>query len=227
MSYHIPSLLPKAWSPSSAPSSPIATGIFQGPALPVPALSSPAPSPMHKPSPWPWMLPTPQLCHVVYSSFSFQLKFYLHWNNPTHPNSNLSTYACKAPWSSLKHLPHLQFHFCAIFIFNTICLPRETESCRAQGLLLLAASYCPAQCLTCYRHPIHLWGASQMGLVVKNPPANAGDIRDAGLILRLGGSLGGGHGNPLQYSCLENPMDRGAWCATVHWIAESWTQYAT
>ena len=44
-----------------------------------------------------------------------------------------------------------------------------------------------------------------MGLVVKNPPANAGDIRDAGLILRLGGSLGGGHGNPLQYSCLENP----------------------
>ena len=60
-----------------------------------------------------------------------------------------------------------------------------------------------------------------MGLVVKNPPANAGDIRDAGLILRLGGSLGGGHGNPLQYSCLENPMDRGAWCATVHWIAES------
>ena len=60
-----------------------------------------------------------------------------------------------------------------------------------------------------------------MGLVVKNPPASAGDIRDTGLILRLGGSLGGGHGNPLQYSCLENPMDRGAWWATVYWIAES------
>ena len=60
-----------------------------------------------------------------------------------------------------------------------------------------------------------------MGLVVKNPPANAGDIRDAGLIPRLGGSLGEGHGNPLQYSCLENPMDRGAWWATVYRVTES------
>ena len=56
--------------------------------------------------------------------------------------------------------------------------------------------------------------ASHMVLVVKNPPANAGDVRDTGLILGSGRSLGGGHGNPLQYSCLENPMDRGAWRAT-------------
>ena len=56
--------------------------------------------------------------------------------------------------------------------------------------------------------------ASQVALVVKNLPANAGDIRDSGLILRLGRSLGGGHGNPLQHSCTENPMDRGAWQAT-------------
>ena len=55
-----------------------------------------------------------------------------------------------------------------------------------------------------------------MLLVVKNLPANAGDIRDAGLIPELGRSLGGGHGNPLQYSCLENPKNRGAWQATVH-----------
>ena len=48
-------------------------------------------------------------------------------------------------------------------------------------------------------------------LVVKNPPANAGDIRDAGLISGSGRSPGGGHGNPLKYSCLENPMDRGDW----------------
>jgi len=54
--------------------------------------------------------------------------------------------------------------------------------------------------------------------VVKNPPANAGDMRDRGLIPQLGSSLGGGHGNPLQYSCLENPMDRGAWQATVHGV---------
>ena len=53
-------------------------------------------------------------------------------------------------------------------------------------------------------------------LVVKNPPANAGDVRDAGLIPGLGRSLGGGHGNALQNSCLKNSMDRGAWWATVH-----------
>ena len=50
--------------------------------------------------------------------------------------------------------------------------------------------------------------------VVKNPPANAGDMGDAGLIPGSGRSPRGGHGNPLQYSCLENPMDRGAWQAT-------------
>ena len=64
-------------------------------------------------------------------------------------------------------------------------------------------------------------------LVVKNPPANAGDIRDAGSIPGSEGSLGGGHGNPLQYSCLENPMDRGARQATVHGVAESDTTEAT
>ena len=57
--------------------------------------------------------------------------------------------------------------------------------------------------------------------MVKNPPTNAGDIRDAGLISGLGRSPRGGHGNPLQYSCLENPMDRGAWRATVHRVSES------
>ena len=52
-----------------------------------------------------------------------------------------------------------------------------------------------------------------MTLVVKNPPANAGDIRDLGSVPGLGRSRGEGDGNPLQYSCLENPMDRGAWQA--------------
>ena len=54
-----------------------------------------------------------------------------------------------------------------------------------------------------------------MALVVKNMPANVGDVRDTGLIPGLGRSPGGGHGNPLQCSCLENPMDRGAWRDTV------------
>ena len=66
-------------------------------------------------------------------------------------------------------------------------------------------------------------GISQV-LVVKNLLANAGDIRDAGLIPELGRSPGGGHDNPLQYSCLENPRDRGSWWATVHRVAQSWTR---
>ena len=56
--------------------------------------------------------------------------------------------------------------------------------------------------------------------MVKNPPGNAGDIRDSGSILGLGRSPGGGHGDPLQYSCLENLMDRGAWQATVHRVSK-------
>ena len=57
--------------------------------------------------------------------------------------------------------------------------------------------------------------------VVKNLPANEGDIRDTGLIPGSGRSCGGGHGNSLQYSCLENPMDRGRWWVTVHRVTES------
>ena len=60
-----------------------------------------------------------------------------------------------------------------------------------------------------------------MVLVVKKPSANAGDVRDAGLIPGSGRSPGEGHSNPLQYSCLENPMEIGAWWATVHKAIES------
>ena len=61
------------------------------------------------------------------------------------------------------------------------------------------------------------------GLVIKNPPTSAGDAGDAGLIPGSGRSLGEESGNPLQYSCLENPMDREACWATVHGVAKSWT----
>ena len=57
--------------------------------------------------------------------------------------------------------------------------------------------------------------------MVKNPPANAGNLRDMGLIPGSGRYPGGGNDNPLQYSCLENPMERGAWWATAHGVAES------
>ena len=60
--------------------------------------------------------------------------------------------------------------------------------------------------------------SSQLALVVKTPPANAGDVRDVGSTPGPGRSPGGGNGNLLQYSCLENPMDRGAWRATVQRI---------
>ena len=64
----------------------------------------------------------------------------------------------------------------------------------------------------------------QVALVVKDPPTNAVDARDTGLIPGLQRSPGGGNGNLLQYSCLENPKDRGAWRATVHGVAKSLTQ---
>ena len=66
--------------------------------------------------------------------------------------------------------------------------------------------------------------ASLVVLVVKIPPANAGDKRDWGSIPGLGRSPGEGNGNPLQYSCLENPVDRGTWRATVHRVAQSQTR---
>ena len=62
-----------------------------------------------------------------------------------------------------------------------------------------------------------------VALLVKIPPANAGDVRDAGSVPELGRFPGGGHGNPFHYSCLENPMDRGAWWAAVHRVAKSQT----
>ena len=65
--------------------------------------------------------------------------------------------------------------------------------------------------------------ASQMLLVVKNLPAYVGDVRDLGSIPGLRRSPGGGHGNSLQYSCLENPIDRGAWEAVVDRVAMSRT----
>ena len=73
---------------------------------------------------------------------------------------------------------------------------------------------------------ICVW-SSQVVLVIKNPPANAGDIRDVGSIPGSGRFPGERHVNPLQYSCLENLIDRETWWATVHRVAESDTTEAT
>ena len=69
--------------------------------------------------------------------------------------------------------------------------------------------------------------SSLMDQQVKNPSPSAGDIRDAGLIPGSGRSFGGGNGNPLQYSCLKNPMDRDAWWVTVPGVTKSWTRLST
>ena len=73
-------------------------------------------------------------------------------------------------------------------------------------------------------YPRHYSWASPVAQLVKNPPVNAGDIRNAGSIPRSGRLPGGGQGNPFQYSCLENPVDRGAWRAIVHRVTKSQTQ---
>ena len=65
--------------------------------------------------------------------------------------------------------------------------------------------------------------ASQVALALKNPPSDAGNIEDISLKPGLGRSPEDGHGNPPQHSCLENPMNRGAWWATVHRVTKSWT----
>ena len=73
-------------------------------------------------------------------------------------------------------------------------------------------------------YEFRILGFPQVALVVKNPPANAGDIGDRGLIPESGRSPGGGHDNLLQYPHLENPMDRGAWQAMIHRVAKSRTR---
>ena len=70
---------------------------------------------------------------------------------------------------------------------------------------------------------VFLFPFLRVALVVKNSPANAGDIKDTGSIPGWGRSPAGGHGNTLQYSCLENFMDRGAWWTIVHGVTESGT----
>ena len=106
-------------------------------------------------------------------------------------------------------------HFLAKFVYmmiitiKAVTYPYMNSSSCSFGL-------CMSWSLLC----IDLW-ASQVVLVVKNPPANAGDLREVGLIPGSGRCPGGRHGNPLQYLCLENPMDRRAWQATARRVANS------
>ena len=89
--------------------------------------------------------------------------------------------------------------------------------------LNIKSLYCTLETCSTSLIMLYTW-ASQVALVLKNPTANAGNIRDVGLVQGSGRSPEGGHGKPLQYSRLENPMDRGAWWAVVHRVTKSWTR---
>ena len=90
---------------------------------------------------------------------------------------------------------------------------------------MLGGNFCPLKCVeACFMPWYVVLAASQVGLVVKSLSANAGGARDMGLLPESGRSSGEGQGNPLQYSCWGNPMDRGTWRATVHRVAKSWTR---
>ena len=106
--------------------------------------------------------------------------------------------------------------------FLAVPLTRSHPALKVQSPNLLDRQGRPLSMEYFYSHVIYLW-ASQVALVIKNLPANAGDRRDVGLIPGLGIFPGGEHGNPLQYSCMENPMDRGAWQATVYRVTKSQT----
>ena len=88
---------------------------------------------------------------------------------------------------------------------------------------IITLNYCDAFCRTSTSIN-HRCACVQLALVVKKLPANAGDVTDTGSIPGLGKSPGGGHGNPLQFSCLENPMDRGVWWAMVQRVTKSQTR---
>ena len=96
-----------------------------------------------------------------------------------------------------------------------------------RGCVYFCSQECPEQdCPECpaFVDSSTVSEGSPGGTSGEEPRANAGDMKDVGLISGLGRSPGEGHGNPLQYSCLENPMDRGAWRATVHSVTQSQIQ---
>ena len=131
---------------------------------------------------------------------SWKWEVFLH--HPTPPPPNLQ--------SSVQI--NSVFPFCGGWTVN----PSPVSLSSSQSLLLQLSLLCPVSILPSLRiMPIRL--------VVKNPPATAGDERHVGSIPGSGRSLGGGNGNPLQYSCPQNPMDGGAWQTTVHWVTKSQT----
>ena len=120
------------------------------------------------------------------------------------------------PWDFPGNSTGVDCHFLLQGIFPNQGLNPGLPHCRQT---LYRLSHQVTQVQTCSL--MHILRASQVAPVVKNLPADAGDVRDTGSVLRLGRSPGEGHGNLLQYSYVEKPMDRGAWQAMVHRVTKS------
>ena len=120
------------------------------------------------------------------------------------------------------------FQFITLIIITSSKLPKYKvcnlilKASLLQQKELVSLPHCTR--MTAYlKHCLVIHGASQVALLVKNLLADTGDIRDAGSVPGSGRSPGGGHGNPLLYSCLESPADKGTWWATANGSTESWT----
>ena len=142
------------------------------------------------------------------------------WESQLKQRENYSTF--------LFCLDPLRIEWCPPTLGRIFCFTQFTKC----WFFLEALSHTNPE-IICYQVARHRWAQSSRHnkinhhayavLVVKNPPANAGDVRDAGPIPGLGRSPGEEHGNLLQYSCLENSVDRGAWWATVHGVTKNQT----
>ena len=124
-----------------------------------------------------------------------------HWNDFS--NAHLDCIYSTSVYYTI-YIPHTHVWFVSVYMCVCVCIHTHTRIY-----------------IYTYTHIYSIQWASQVAQVVKNPSTNAGDKRDASSIPGLGRSPGVGNGNPLQYSCLENSMDRKGWWATVHGAAES------
>ena len=165
------------------------------------------------------------LGHYIVSSFVFITVFIL---KPILSNRSVTTPAffwCLFTWNVFFHpltfslcmSLHLKWVSCRQNIHGSWFCIHSASVC----LLVIAFNSFSFKVIT---NMYALIGACQVAIVVRNLSDNAGDVRDTGSVSGLGRSPGGEHGNPFQYSCLKNPMGRGAWQATAHSVAKSWTQ---
>ena len=163
----------------------------------------------------------------VYRSMLFS-RFIPPSLSPAASTSLLSTSVTLFLPSKQVHLYHFSRFYIYVFIYDTcFSLPDLLHS--VWQTLRQSTAQQMTQFVTFYGWVIflcnvpHLW-VSRVVLVVENPPADGREVKDSGSVPGSGKCPGGEHGNPLQYSCLENPVDRGAWWLMVHRVTKSWTQ---